>query len=106
MARDGAVRELSEGGLVLGLIPDMPYEEAQVELEDGQILAIYTDGVTDAMNLEGELFGHSRLKKAVRERCSNSAQGICDDIMQLVMNHQRSLPQHDDVTLVAVRALD
>ena len=61
---------------------------------------------TDAMNLEGELFGHSRLKKAVRERCSNSAQGICDDIMQLVMNHQYSLPQHDDVTLVAVRALD
>jgi serine phosphatase RsbU (regulator of sigma subunit) len=93
-------------GQALGVFPNPVLIEQTVSLHRGVTLLIYTDGVTDAMSLEGELFGHSRLKKAVRERCSNSAQGICDDIMQLVMNHQRSLPQHDDVTLVAVRALD
>ena len=74
MARDGTMRELSEGGLVLGLIPDAEYSEACVELIPGTTLAIYTDGVTEAQNPAEEFFGRERLvdtlSGARAENCS------------------------------------
>jgi phosphoserine phosphatase RsbU/P len=93
-------------GHPLGVFPDPSLDEQSVVISVGGTLVIYTDGVTEAVNEAGELFGLRRLRHAIREHCRGSAQGTCDGIMKAVMNYQGALPQHDDITLVAVRVAD
>jgi len=94
--------EIDEGQ-PLGVFPDPTLDQQSVVLSVGGTLVIYTDGVTEAMNEAGELFGLKRLHHAVREHCRGSAQTTCDGIMKAVMDYKGNLPQHDDITLVAVR---
>ena len=65
-ASDPEIRELSIGGTVLGLFPQMTYEEATVDLKSGDVLVAFTDGVTEALNVAEEEFGEERLKELLR----------------------------------------
>lgn len=90
-------------GEPLGVFPAPEIDENAIQLAPGQILLLYTDGMTDAFDEQGISFGVKRLHQSLGACCRLSAQGICDRLIDMVMTHQSMVPQHDDVTLVAVR---
>jgi sigma-B regulation protein RsbU (phosphoserine phosphatase) len=65
---------------------------------------MYTDGLTEARDARGEFFGAQRVCDMVRAYRYESGQNLCDRLVQALGEHQDSVPKHDDVTLVAIRA--
>jgi sigma-B regulation protein RsbU (phosphoserine phosphatase) len=97
----GEILELSCGGTVLGLFPDVEYEEAQVDLQSGDLFVAFTDGVTEARNDDGEEFGEERLKEFLR--CAvqaSSAEEVSTALAERIRAWIGSAEQHDDVTFV------
>lgn len=101
----GDIVILAAKGIALGIMSDMEFEEKQVALHEGDILLLYTDGVTEAVNRKGELFGAHRLAKLVEENQKRSAQEIIKIIEQAVIAYAEGLPQFDDLTLMAVKMI-
>ncbi len=94
---------LETGGLALGLAPTTSYGEAEVELGPGDLLVVYSDGVTEAMDPDRDLFGEGRLG-AVLEACRDSPAGsVIERVADAVRRHAGEAPQSDDVTLLVVR---
>ena len=69
----------------------------------GGTLLMFTDGATEAMDAEGQLFGLERLQTALRANHAGQAQSICSEIWRVVQTFSGDRPAHDDVTLVAVK---
>jgi serine phosphatase RsbU (regulator of sigma subunit) len=93
-----------QAGQPLGLFPSPTLSEQSVRLDPGALLLIFTDGVTDAVDTKGEDFGIARLRAALANSARGSAQAVCDSLFASITSHRGSAPQHDDVTLVAVKA--
>jgi phosphoserine phosphatase RsbU/P len=91
-------------GQPLGILADPAIDEQTVKLFPGDTLLLFTDGVTDAFNDIGVSFGLERLRKSVGACCNDPPQLLCDRLTDLVMKYQEPIPQHDDVTIVAIRA--
>ena len=102
LLRDGQVTELETDNMVLGINPEEQYEQSILDLRVGDVLLLYTDGLPDAMNFEGETFGKERVKQALQ-----SSSGSADVIAQNVLWHMRRFAgltkRTDDVTMVVVR---
>jgi sigma-B regulation protein RsbU (phosphoserine phosphatase) len=94
---------LEEGGTVLGLFPDFPYKEAEMELEAGDVLVAFTDGISEAMNHAEEEFDEERLMEAIRTCPDRSAANISSYILERVDAFTAGADQHDDMTIVVVR---
>lgn len=106
LRRDGgaAMIEKKKGGLVLGFVAESVYRNDLIQLQPGEGLVIYTDGVTEAMNGEHELFNATRLGDslaAISPACS--ARTIIDRVMNAVRAFVGEHPQSDDITLLALR---
>jgi len=80
----------------------MEYDEDATVLAPGDTLVLYTDGITEAMDRAGDLFGKARLKEAIAAGGS-SARAIIDAIIAAVKSFAAETPQADDLTIVAVR---
>ncbi|MDE3167854.1 MAG: SpoIIE family protein phosphatase, partial [Acidobacteriota bacterium] len=93
------------GGPVLGILPHTRYEEGVLDLEKGDVLVAYTDGVTEAFNGEDEEFGEERLAAAVLRHMDKPAAGIREAITAEVSEWRAGAPQSDDLTLVVMKAL-
>jgi sigma-B regulation protein RsbU (phosphoserine phosphatase) len=100
---DGRVEEVMSRGMVLGIMDDMTYDEAATTLAAGDILLLYTDGITEAMNAAGELFGKARLIDAVRRAAPTVAQDLIDAILAAVRAYIGDTAQADDLTIVTVK---
>ncbi len=102
----GGWRYLEEGGIPLGIMPGWEYGETAMSLAPGDSLLMYTDGITDARNLEGEDFGEERLIR-LAERLSRelSADEIVQAVADEVSQFTAGADQADDITLVALKAL-
>jgi sigma-B regulation protein RsbU (phosphoserine phosphatase) len=96
---------LEEGGTVIGLFPDFPYKEAEVELQSGDILVAFTDGISEAMNHADEEFDEERLMEAIRTCPARSAANISSYILEHVDAFTAGADQHDDMTIVVMRLL-
>jgi sigma-B regulation protein RsbU (phosphoserine phosphatase) len=106
-AGDGALIKAPMGtGQALGIFEDPVFDEQTLELPRGASLLIYTDGITDAVNPAEEMFGIGRLEQVMRSCCSRSAKTLCEELLGAVYAFQGGAPQHDDLTVVAVRSLD
>jgi phosphoserine phosphatase RsbU/P len=103
--RDGQSCELIEGGLVLGIDPDAPYEERQFLLHPGDLLVLYTDGLTDTMNPEGETFNRPRLLETIRLHLHVPAADLVDAIWTAVRAFARGAPARDDFTIIVLRVV-
>lgn len=103
LRRSGSVREVSEGGLVLGVMASARYEAATVELRPGDLLVFYSDGVTEAMNESGETFGVQRLHGVVEEAGGGSAADVRDRILDRVRTFAGDAEQSDDLTVLVLR---
>ncbi len=102
----GAVEYLDRGGLILGILPTTtPYEQASIQLGVGDILVLFTDGVSEAMNEHGEDFTEDRLLEVVRRSKGGTSQEIINSVLAGVEEHVRGTPQSDDITLLVLRSL-
>ncbi len=102
----GAVQVLLKTGMVLGVVEDMDWKQETVQLAPGDVLLLYTDGITEAQNLQEEFFGEKRLLETVQANRGHSAQDIQGALIAEVLKFAGDAPQFDDITLmVVVRAL-
>ncbi len=99
----GTVEHLASGGLPLGIIPNAEYREGRTQLHPGDVLVIYSDGVSEAVSPEGEEFGAARLYEVVANNLAASAAGIRDRIEAALTKFARGTPAADDITLVIVK---
>jgi sigma-B regulation protein RsbU (phosphoserine phosphatase) len=94
---------LCTGGLVIGAVHGATYEQECVDLVSGDVLVAYTDGVTEAFNIDGEEFGEERLRGAVLGSAHLPAAAVADCVVRSVRAWAREAPQHDDITLVVAK---
>ena len=99
----GAVETLSCTGLALGLFAKRTYEEEPATLADGDILAIYSDGVTDAQNLSENEFGMERLIECLRKNGAEPPAAIVDAVFRELDAFAGEAPQFDDITLMVIK---
>ncbi|HEV2707537.1 MAG TPA: SpoIIE family protein phosphatase [Pyrinomonadaceae bacterium] len=101
----GTVEKLAAGGMPLGIMPDAPYREGRTQLQPGDALIIYSDGVTETQNRQGEEFGPDRLQDVVALNLDASAAGIRDKIEAALTKFAQGTPAVDDITLVIVKRM-
>jgi sigma-B regulation protein RsbU (phosphoserine phosphatase) len=105
-AKHGAIERLDQaGGTVVGLLPECAYEQAEVSLAPSDLLVIYTDGFSEAMNPDLTEWGEERLIEAIATCNDFPARGCITRIMQAADAFAAGAPQSDDMTLVILRAL-
>jgi serine phosphatase RsbU (regulator of sigma subunit) len=104
--RDGRcdVIPLHTEGTPVGALEHGEYTSAAVRLETGDVLIAYTDGITEAENLQGEFWGQQRLEKLLRSCHDRTPKEIIRCVLDEVSDFSKGHPQRDDVTLVVVRA--
>jgi sigma-B regulation protein RsbU (phosphoserine phosphatase) len=100
---DGEIVELEKGGMALGWFDENPLVERQLTLESGDLLVLYTDGVTDACNREMIEFGKQRLWEVVAACDGLSASSALEQITRAVTEFAGGAAASDDITLVVVR---
>lgn len=93
------------GGVVVGLLRDFPYSQAVVTLEPGDVMVGFTDGISEAMNVQEEEWGEDQLIEAVRARRNLSAAEMIPYLMSAADDFAAGAKQHDDMTLVVVRVI-
>jgi len=103
LVRDGQVTDLDKGGLVLGVDPDAEFEIETVGLQDGDCLLFYTDGLIDASNFDGELWGRERLLAVAKKFSKGSAKQMVETILQYRRRFVGLARQIDDTSIVAVK---
>jgi phosphoserine phosphatase RsbU/P len=99
--RDGSHARLTEGGGILGIFPNQAFKLGWAQLEPGDRVVLFTDGVTEAWNSEEEEFGDARLLRVVQENRALSAVEMQEKILQVVSGFGGT-SWHDDATLLVV----
>jgi sigma-B regulation protein RsbU (phosphoserine phosphatase) len=98
---DGEVLRMEEGGPVLGILPDSAYDEDELQLQSGDRLLLYTDGVSEAGNSDGDEFGEDRIAALLRQSGDIDAESLARSVMDAVTDFSAG-PFRDDVTVVAI----
>jgi serine phosphatase RsbU (regulator of sigma subunit) len=103
LRRDDTVEWLPSTGTVLGLFKEWASPAVECQLQPGDILALYTDGVTESCNDTQEEFGEQRLTKSLRRHREQAARSIVASIVADVQQFSSSEEQHDDITLIVAK---
>jgi sigma-B regulation protein RsbU (phosphoserine phosphatase) len=99
----GEVEQLQGGGMILGILPMATYQESRIKMEPGDILVLYSDGVTEAVNPSDEDFGETRLGELVASLKDRPAIEIVNAIHAAVAGFTQGAPAADDITVVIAR---
>ncbi len=99
----GAAEPLRERGLPVGALGEAEYRTAEAVLAPGDVLFLYTDGVTEAMDGRGELFSAARLQEALERADRSSPARVIDSVLAAVRRFAAEAPQSDDLTVLAAR---
>ncbi len=102
---DGSVRFLEHSDMVLGVLEEADYSTWETELLPGSCLVLYTDGVTEAFNPEGEEYGEERLLELVAEWGGGSASSLRDRILEAIREFGAGRCDYDDVTMIIARVV-
>jgi sigma-B regulation protein RsbU (phosphoserine phosphatase) len=102
-AGEPVVRLLTKGGPIIGAFLNGPYEQETIQLQSGDTLVVYTDGVTEALNPAGVEFGEEKLRSIAIEFAQLPARELAEEIIARVLRWQAQAAQHDDITLVVVK---
>jgi sigma-B regulation protein RsbU (phosphoserine phosphatase) len=91
----------------LGMKEDSTYEERSIQLHSGDVLFLMTDGFTEAMNANREIYGTERIERCIRNlsRQSLTAGAMLENISEEIRSHIGDAPQHDDMTMVVLKVL-
>jgi sigma-B regulation protein RsbU (phosphoserine phosphatase) len=98
-------RQLDEGGVPLGLFPCSEFQTGEVTLQPGDLLALYSDGITEAASGSGEEFGDGRLQTEIEKHSEKPLAEIQAGVLEAVRNWAGDEPE-DDMTLLMVRAIE
>lgn len=101
---DGSFQLLEMGGLLLGMMPGVPYEHDTIHLKPGDRIVMFTDGVTEAMNASGAQYEEPRLEALLKQTLTSSAKETTHAIADDVKRFCGTAPQSDDITVVVIRA--
>jgi sigma-B regulation protein RsbU (phosphoserine phosphatase) len=100
---DFEVRRLDVGGTVLGLLSGVAFEQGHIPIQEGDLLVVFSDGLSEALNAQEEQFGESRMLSAIRECWDKSAEEIRDTAIARVQAFINNAPPNDDQTLIVAR---
>ncbi len=100
---DGNVKELKTGGLILGCMPDSEYEEEKISINRNDIIVIFSDGITEAMNENEEEYGEEKLKEFISNHLDEAPEIIIENILSDVRMFVGEAPQWDDMTLLIIK---
>ncbi len=95
--------KLSTGGPVVGFFEHCRYEQGRVQLQSGDLLIAYTDGLTEALNISGEEFGEQRLEETVKMAASGDAVEVRAQLIESIKTWCAGTPQHDDLTFIVLK---
>jgi sigma-B regulation protein RsbU (phosphoserine phosphatase) len=96
------VERLTKTGVLLGMFDDESWEKAAVQFDHGDVLVLYTDGVTEAQNAEGDFFGRERLVKVAKKNSGGTAKVVRESLLGKISQFVGDAPQLDDIALVIV----
>ncbi len=99
------VRRLEEGGPVVGLLEFAPFAQDTIPLDPGDVIIVFSDGVSEALNAAGEEFGDTRLEEVAAAVLENSSADIVERIVSSVRLFTKGAPQSDDITVMVIRYL-
>jgi len=105
ICRNGDVDFVHAEGFPLGMFPNVKYEEFTISTQPGDSLIFFSDGITDALNMEEEMFGDDRLKAVVKKTFHKPAAKIADAILAEVGKFQGEREHFDDETVVVLKVL-
>jgi len=106
ISAEGKVKQLDNiGGLMIGVMKDVPYESNVVMVKSGESLVFYTDGVTEAFNKEDEEFQESRLEKVLEGKNSLNVNDLVQHVFENVQSFSEGVEQSDDITCLALKYL-
>jgi sigma-B regulation protein RsbU (phosphoserine phosphatase) len=103
MSHGACCRRLETGGIVLGMLPDIPYQEEKTQLNSGDLLVMFSDGITEAMNDQEEEFGEERLMSLMEDHGQLSPEDLLEKIVTEAKAFTGGTQQQDDMTLVAIQ---
>jgi len=103
--RQGRIERLDKGGTVVGLFSPMTYDQAVIQLEPGDVLLAFTDGLTEPENIYGEEFGEERLLEVAQRALGCPLEMLADEIYRSVNDWTGSPELQDDMTMVVAKAI-
>ncbi|GEM_PF-330278 len=102
-AKTQKVRELDQGGTFIGILEEVDFDEGEIQMAPGDVLVLYTDGVTDMNNPKEELWGRENLEKTIKENLQSGAEDIRNAIFDACQKHRGEADQFDDFTLIVIK---
>ena len=99
-AADGTIDELASTSLILGMFDFAMFEATPIELRPGDVLLAYSDGLTEAENVQEEMFGEDRVKEIIRREAPAGTDRLHDAVIASIAEFTRGRDQSDDITLV------
>ena len=103
LRKDGSLVTLDKGGFMVGIFPEATYEEESIQLEPGDLVVLYSDGVTEALNAHGEQFEEERLKACLAGVIDRPASEVLGRLVDAVHGFAGAHPQADDITALVFR---
>src|SRR5271155_210343 len=103
---DGKINVIEATGLPLGLFDDVSYDEFRFKMKPGDMFVFFSDGILDARDRRGEMFGRGRVEKIIAECVGRSAQCVVDSLFKAAAEHSAGVETFDDQTVVAIKVKD
>jgi len=101
--KSGAIERLDLASFPVGMFPEAEYESAAVKLDKGDFLVIYTDGVSEAVNVKTEMFEEERLQQLLESFQGQTVEQLAETIREGVKTFTQGAPQSDDITILVVQ---
>jgi serine phosphatase RsbU (regulator of sigma subunit) len=98
----GTIEELFPDAFVLGMFDSASYQSRTLHLDKGDILVVYSDGLTDAQNQQEEMFEEERLLKIIQQEAPSGSHALEQKLLQAIEEFTQDVPQNDDITFVVV----
>jgi serine phosphatase RsbU (regulator of sigma subunit) len=101
-AATGQIEELAASGAILGFFKTVSFDFGALQLSKGDILVVYSDGLTDAANGADEMFGEERLLEMIRQQAPAGGAALKNTILEAITEFTKGMPQTDDITFLVV----
>ncbi len=106
LVHDGNITVIEATGLPLGLFDDVSYDEFRFKMKPGDMFVCFSDGILDARNRSGELFGRGRVETIIAECAGKSADCVVNSLFKAAAEHSAGVETFDDQTVVAIKVKD
>jgi serine phosphatase RsbU (regulator of sigma subunit) len=102
---DGEIERLTRTAIALGVVTGEPVEQRTIKLESGDNLLLYTDGLTESFNIDGEFYGEERLIESIKSNTCTTASDVLDVVEKSLLNFVKDVPPADDLTMLVLRRI-